>query len=143
MNAEKFANLVTRFPWIFIVLFLGIAGFFASQLPKAEMDTEMKNQLPPDLPTRVNLNKIEELFGGTDMVMIVVSADDIIQADTLKRVSKITKAMGRMKDLDRIVSLVTAKDIRSEMGEMVVEKVIRRRPKTPEAAAGRPAGSSS
>ena len=135
MFQEKLANTVTRFPWLFIVLFVGIAGFFGAQLPKAEMDTEMKNQLPPELETRVNLDKIEKLFGGTDMVMIVVSSDNVLDPDTLERVSKISKGMERMKDLDRIVSLFTAKDIRSDMGEMVVEKVVKRRPKTPEAVA--------
>lgn len=129
MKHEKFSNLVTRFPWLFIVIFLGVTAFFAVQLPNTKMDTEMKNQLPRDLPTRLNLEKIEKLFGGTDMAMIVISADDILAPDTLARISKISKAMERVPELERIVSLSTAKDIRSDMGEMVVEKVIRRLPK--------------
>ena len=133
MNPTTLANLVIRTRWILIVVFTAITAFFALQLPKAEMDTELKNQLPPDLPTRVNLNKIEELFGGTDMVMIVLSSDDLLKASTLERFRELSDRMGKLPELQRIVSPFTAKDLRGEDGEMIVEQAI---PSIPQDEAG-------
>jgi uncharacterized protein len=132
MRQHKFADFVVRFPWLFILLFFGVTAVFAFQLPKVKLDTEMKNQLPKDLPTRLNLDRIEKLFGGTDMAMIVVSTDDLLKPDTLKRIKKMTKDVQRIKEFDRVLSVFTAKDVRGEFGEMIVESAIRRIPKSDE-----------
>ena len=126
----KIADSVVRFPWLYIVLFLGVTVFFASWLSKAEVDPSVKNQLPSDLPTRVNIDRIEDIFGGTDMVMVVVSADDVLNADTLKRVRKISKSMERVKEFDKVVSLFTLKDIKGEDGRMIVDPAVKRIPKS-------------
>lgn len=124
------SDLVLRLRWLSIVAFLGLTVFFGLQLPRAELDTDMKSQLPPDLPTRINLDRIESLFGGTDMAMLVVSADDVLATETLERVSALSKRMSRIDEFDRTVSLFTAKDIRAEEDEMLVEQAIERIPKS-------------
>ena len=129
MRQNKFSSIVVRYPWLFILLFFGLTAFFAVQLPKLELDTEMKNQLPKDMPTRLNLDKIEKIFGGTDMAMIVVSADDLLEADTLERIRKMSKEVSRIDEFDRVLSLFTAKDVRGELGEMTVDPAIKRIPK--------------
>ncbi len=132
MNPSKLADFVIRFRWVHIVLFVAVTVGFALQLKNAQLDTEMKNQLPPDLPTRVNLDKIEELFGGTDMAMIILSGEDVLQESTLTRLSTITKKMERIKELQRTIGAFTAKDLRGEDGEMIVEAAIKRIPKSAE-----------
>ncbi len=122
------ASLVVKLRWVLIVLFVAVTGFFAWQLPRAELDTEMKNQLPLDLPTRINLDRVEELFGGTDMVMIVVSCDDILKKETLQRLQTLTTRMDELDEIERVVSVYTAKDLQSSAGVMVVEAAI---PKLP------------
>ncbi len=132
MNSSRLATFVIRLRWVIIALFSALTVYFALQLPKAEMDTEMKNQLPEDLPTRVNLNKIEELFGGTDMAMVVVSADDILEKSTLTQVRDISEGMGAISECERTVSLFTAKDLSGELGELVVEPAVPGIPETAE-----------
>ncbi len=127
---NKIADAVVRYPWLFIILVVGIAVFFGSQLPKAQVDPAVKSQLPDDMPTRVNLDKIEELFGGTDMIMLTVSADDVLNADTLKRLKQMSKQMERIKDFDKVISLFTLKDIRGEEGSMIVDPAVKRIPKS-------------
>src|SRR5690606_18949735 len=95
-------------------------------------DTEMKNQLPPDLPTRVNLDKIEELFGGTDMAMIVLSGENILEKESLERLKELSRKMQRLDEIQRVIGLFTAKDLRGEEGSVIVEPAVKRMPKTPE-----------
>lgn len=134
MNTLGFANLVVRFRWAAIVISLAITLFFAFQLPKSQMDTEMKNQLPKDLPARINLSKIEELFGGTDMAMVVLSDEDVLSPDTLARLQQLSQGMSEIEECERVVSPFTAKDLKSDTGMMVVESAIPAIPQTPDEA---------
>lgn len=129
MSPSKLAEFVIRFRWLHIVVFTAITAVFALQLKNAQLDTEMKNQLPPDLPTRVNLDKIEELFGGTDMAMIVLETDDVLQTSTLERLKELSQRFSKMDEFDGVLTLFTAKDLRGDMGEMIVEKAVERIPK--------------
>ncbi|MCP4606397.1 MAG: MMPL family transporter, partial [Proteobacteria bacterium] len=130
MMLNGIAKSVTRNPWIYIFIYLGLTALAATQLPSAEIDPDTKSQLPEDLASRVNLQKIEELFGATDMVMLVMSADDVLEVDALSRVKKLSKETEKVAGLDRIISLFTMKTIRVEDDQMVVDPAIRRIPKT-------------
>ena len=136
MNAANLAALVVRLRWAIIAIYSAVTLFFALQLPKIEMDVEMKNQLPSDLPTRVNLSRIEELFGGTDMAMIVLSTDDVLAPTTLQRLKALTDEMDEIDELQRIVGLFKSKDLRSEDGEMIVDDAV---PSVPQSDAEREA----
>ncbi len=130
---EKLANGIIKHPWLVILFFLGFTVFFIAQMPRSQVDPSVKNQLPPDLESRVHLDQIEELFGGTDIMMLTISAkdgEDILNAETLKRVKALSKQMERIKDFDKVVSIFTLKDIRGEDGSMIVDPAVKRIPKT-------------
>ncbi len=127
---EKLANAVVRHPWVTIFVFLGITAFFAAQLPKMEVDPEMTNQMPDDMPARKSLDRIEELFGGTDMLIVTFSTDDVLNADTLARIEKLSDRFERMMELDKVFSPFALKDIHGRDGEMIVNPAIETLPKT-------------
>lgn len=119
------ANIVVRFPWLFIVLFLGITLGFATQLPGLQIDPEVKNQLPDDMPARVNLRIIEEHFGGSEMLLVVLSAPDVLDADVLRRLEGIGDGLSELSFVDRVLTPFTLTRIASdEGGMMVVEPAI-------------------
>lgn len=127
---SKLSEFIIRYPWPFIVLFVGVTVLAGMQLPDVQLDTEMKNQLPDDLPARLNLSRIESLFGGTDMVMIILSADDILRKEVAERAKAMSKKFQRIKEFDRVVTLFTAKNIVGDFGGISVEKAVPRIPKT-------------
>ena len=55
-----FADAVIRLRWLVILIFLAISAFFALQLPSVEIDPEVKNQLPSDMPARLSLDRVED-----------------------------------------------------------------------------------
>lgn len=123
-------DVVVRFRWPIIAGFLLVTAGFASQIPSVEVDPEVKHMLPADLPSRVNLDAIEDLFGGTDMVMVVVGAEDVLSAGTLRRVRDLSRKIERVKQIDRVLSLFTLKEIRADSGDMVVEPAVLHIPET-------------
>jgi len=127
---QKLSHLVIRLRWLVILGFLAITALFASRIPGVEVDPSMKSQLPETMSARVDLDAIEDLFGGTDMIMLAVLADDVLAPDTLRRLRKLSRKLERTKGVDRVMSLFTLKDIRGESGDMVVEPAVPRIPRT-------------
>lgn len=126
------ADWIIKLRWPIIVAFIAIAIVFASQLPKAKLNPDMLTYLPEDMASRINKSRIEDLFGGTEMIMVLVKTDDVLKAETLKRVKKISKQMKRIKGIDKVMSLFELKHIKSEAGAMIVNPAVKRIPQTNE-----------
>jgi len=129
---KTIADTIIKFRWVIIVGFIAVAAIFALQIPEAEIDADMKSQLPDDIESRINTDKIDELFGGTEMLMILIKTDDVLNSETLKRVKKISRGANRIKGVDKVMSLFELKSIKSEDGAMIVDPAVKRIPKTNE-----------
>ncbi len=126
------SDMIVKLRWVIIVGFIVVTAFFASQIRNAELDPEIKSQLPPDMPSRVVTDRIDELFGGTDMVMIMLKTDDVLDPGTLKRTKELSRKLKRVKGIDKVLSLFELKNIKSEDGMMIVDPAVKRIPETEE-----------
>ncbi len=133
MKQGNISDMIVKYRWIIILVFIGITAFFARQLPKLEIDPEMKRFLPEDLPSRVSTDKIEDIFGGTETLIILFKTDDVLNRETLLRVKKVAKKIKRIKNVDKVLSLFDLKSIKGEEGAMIVNPAVKRIPKTEEA----------
>jgi len=129
---NRISDSVVRYPWLYIAAFIVATVFFAAQTPRIEVDATIESMLPEDLPTRKNLNKIEDLFGGTDMMIVVISTDDILQPATLKRVKKLSNRMQGLKEIDAVVSPFTIMDVETEGDVLILHPAVRRIPSSNE-----------
>jgi uncharacterized protein len=127
---KKLSALIIRFRIVVIIGFIGTSLFFASRMKDAEVETEIQAMLPADMATRLALDRIEDVFGGTEMAMLVVEAPDVLDPEVLGRVKQFSKKLERLKSVDRVLSLFTMKDIRGEDGEMYVDPAVKRIPKS-------------
>ena len=123
-------HFIIQYRWPIILFFLGLTFFFARQIPKAQMNPDMMTYLPEDMASRVEKNRIEDLFGGTEMIMLLVESDDVLQPTTLQRVKKISRQMKRVNGVDKVLSLFELKHIKGEDGAMIVDPAVKRIPKT-------------
>ncbi|MFA8342607.1 MAG: RND family transporter [Rhodothermaceae bacterium] len=127
---KKFSNLIIRLRWPIIIFFSVVTIFMAMQIPKATMNADMLTYYPDDMPSRVNRAKIENLFGGTEIMMVIIKSDNVLEPQTLKRVKKISREMKKIKGIDKIMSLFELKNIKSEDGAMIVDPAVKKIPKT-------------
>ncbi|WP_286169809.1 MMPL family transporter [Halocella sp. SP3-1] len=121
---NKIANFSIRHPWIVISVFLIITVFFALQIPKVQMDPSLEGLVPEDMPSRVNLDKIEDVFGGTDALMIILETDDILNAETLVRAQQLSDELESWEEVDKVNSPFTVQDVRGEEDMLIVEDAI-------------------
>ena len=102
---------------------------FATLLFKLEIDPELKNYFPKTMTSVVNTDRIEEVFGNQDLVMVIFETDDILKEETLKRVKKSVKEFGHVDGIRRTSSLFGSNRIYGEEGVMYVEPTIIRIPR--------------
>ena len=127
---SNLADLIIKYRLIVIAIFVGITLFFSTRLPLIEFDPNVKNMLPEGMPSLVSTDKIEEIFSGTEMIMILVKSDTLLKADSLKRVKKLARDLKRVKGIEKVLSIFDLKSIKGEDGMMIVEPAIKRIPKT-------------
>jgi len=126
------AEKILKLRWLIIIGFILISLLAGMQIRKAEIEPDMKKSLPDDMASRLATDKIDEMFGGTEMLMILLETEDVLNTETLKRTKKLSKELNRIKGVDKVMSLFDLKYIRSEDGAMLVDPAVRRIPKTEE-----------
>ena len=114
--------------WIIGVSVLFTLGF-STLILKLEIDPDLKNYFPKTMTSMVNTDKIEEIFGNQDLVMIIFEAEDILAEETLKRVKTVEKEISRIDGVRRTSSLFGSNRIYGEEGVMYVEPTILRIPR--------------
>jgi hydrophobe/amphiphile efflux-3 (HAE3) family protein len=129
---KTLADMIVKLRWVIIPFFILLAAFFATRIPKAEIEPDIKAMLPAHLESRVNTDKIDELFGGTEMLMLIIKTDDVLNPATLQRTEAISRQMKRIKGVDKVLSLFELKSIKGEEGAMIVNPAVKSIPRTEE-----------
>jgi hydrophobe/amphiphile efflux-3 (HAE3) family protein len=98
------AAWVVRWAWPIIICFVLGAAAFALPLRKLQIDPEIKSQLPADMPARRDVRTIEERFGGSELVLLVIQAPDVLEPSTLRRIRKLADAVAKVPAVERVMS---------------------------------------
>ena len=120
--------LSIRYRWLFIALAALITVLVAIPVPNSRINTDLNAYLPEKMPSKVNLEKLESVFGKTDPVILIFETDDVLNGSTLKRIKAMNNSLEKMPQFRDVVSLFTTKYIRSEEGSMVVDPVVKNFP---------------
>ena len=128
-------NSLTRFAIKFripvCILFLAVTGFFGRQIPNLQLDPGIKKMLPDSFPSRTTLDSIEEVFGGSEMLIVILDTDNgILNSDTLQRIKDISLEMEEIPGIEKIISLSTMNSINGTNGELIIKNLLRNTPKT-------------
>lgn len=126
---DLFARAVVRARWPILLAFALLTALSAHRMLDARLDTDISHMLPADHPARVSQDRISELFGGTDMVMIIVTADDVLARDTLKQIKQISRKVAWVRNVKRVLSMFTLKEIRVDEGQMMAAPAVKRLPR--------------
>ena len=126
---------VIRLAWPIILVFAIGTIPFLIQLRGIEIDPEIKNQLPTSMPARRSVAAIEQRFGGSELVMIVIEAPDVLAPETLARIQKLARGVAAIPGVDRVISPLSLTQIRGTPDGMAVEPAIPAIPATDAARA--------
>ncbi|MBN2533532.1 MAG: hypothetical protein JXB88_11595 [Spirochaetales bacterium] len=87
----KITDFILKFRWLLIVFFILAAFCLCYLIPGTSIEPDIKAMLPENIQSRRNTETIDEIFGGTEMIMVILETDDVLKESTLKRVKNISK----------------------------------------------------
>jgi len=120
---------IIKFRWWIIGLSVIVTLGFSLVLTKIKIDPDLRNYFPKTMTSMVNTDRIEEVFGNQDLVMIVFETDDVLDEQTLRRVKEVEKEISRLDGVRKTLSLFGSSRIYGEEGIIYVEPVIQRIPR--------------
>ncbi|PTV93072.1 hypothetical protein C8C76_15412 [Halanaerobium saccharolyticum] len=121
---EKISSLAVKHPLPVILIFILITLFSLYNLQAIEVDTAIKSQIPESMPSRTKIEEIENIFGGTEMVMLTVEAEDVLEAELLKKLRFISDELEKLAEVDKVNSPFTVNIIEGRDDELLIESAV-------------------
>lgn len=129
MNTGQF---IIKYRWAIIIISILITGFFGLQIYKAEINPDLETYIPREMASRVNTDEIEKIFGGDELLIVLLETNDVLCEETLERLKDIRKELRKSEEFGKVMSLFDVKNIRSEEGALLVDPAIKSIPETEE-----------
>jgi len=118
-------SFILKYRWLIIILTMLIAVAGIIPLTTVSINSDLESYLPQNIPPKANTDKISEVFGNKDPVILVFESEDVLNAATLSRIRDLSREFNRMSEFDRVISLFDIKNIRGEEGVMIVDPVVK------------------
>lgn len=127
MTKELF---IIKYRWAIIVITIAVVALSIFPLLKMSTNSDLEAYLPKTMSSIINNEKIEDIFGKNDPIIILFETDDVLNDSTLTRLKALSKEFNRMKDFSMVMSIFDSKSIKGEYGAMMVDPVVKRIPKS-------------
>lgn len=127
----RMLRTILTYPRTTIAFALLITVVFLRQIPGLQVDTNVKNMLPKDMPIIQSLDELEEIFGGSEIVVMAVSSDNLWEPNTLRELSAIADSLADLPAMDKVMSIFSAFNLESSPDGFSVEDLIPQLPETP------------
>lgn len=131
-NKANEGKFIIKYRWWIIGISLLTTLIFGLQVPRAEFDPEIENYIPQSMASRINTQKIEDIFGGNEILLMVLQTDDILKTETLERLQSLSDEFTDMESTTKVLSLFNSKNLAGEDGMMIVDPAVPEIPETPE-----------
>ena len=105
---------------------------FLWQVPGLKLDPSIKGMIPKNDPVVVNMDLLDELFGGSEIIIIGVKSDSILYKQTLEKFQALQDSLEYIDQVTSVMSLYTASNIVSTDDGFEVEDFLEIYPDTEE-----------
>ncbi len=121
---------------LILVIISLITLFFIFQLPKTEINNDIKVFLPDDHPTKMSNNQLDDIFGENDSIVTAVKfkKGEIFDPSNLEKLSKLSTELEKISEVDEVTSLTNVDYIEGSSEGMIVEELVEELPKNNEAS---------
>jgi len=121
---EKLSEAIVKFRWLIIITVLALTIIFGYQIKNLKINSDVISSLPDDDPAASLYKKIGTQFGGNDMGMIVLEADNIFKAEVLEHVKQITDSLKNTDGISTVTSITNIIDIKNDDGGIEIGKLV-------------------
>jgi predicted RND superfamily exporter protein len=123
-------ELIIKYRWLIISLCLVAGIALGSLIPLSKTDPDIRNYIPAQMKSRIETTKIENEFGGQDIVMLIFNDSAILTSGSLQRIKDIDRDISKLPGISDRISLFTVRNIRNSDGMLVADPLLKQIPKT-------------
>jgi len=127
MNTNEFITRYRR--WLIIVPVI-VTLLMLLPLSKAKINPDLMDYLPDGIEANINNDKLEEIFGKFEPILIIFKSDDVLAPKTLNRIYQINNELKYSELVNDVLSIFETKYIRGEDGAMLVDPAVKYIPET-------------
>lgn len=119
---SKLFKLILNYPRTVIASTMFFTLLFLWNIPDLKLDPSLRGMIAKDDPLMVTLDKIDDLFGGTDIIMVGVESDSLLWEHTLVKFEALHDSLENIDQISSVTSLYNAPNIiSSSMGFEVAD----------------------
>lgn len=129
---EKAWKKLLPFSWLIILLLVVLTVLFALQFRHLQYQNKFTTWLPQDDPVVKLLLDTGEKFGSTELVLVTLRAKEgeTFRPDLLRSLKLATEELARQPEIFYVTSIISAPNIQSLDGEVVVSDFLEDIPET-------------
>ncbi|MGB5359568.1 MAG: MMPL family transporter [Eudoraea sp.] len=87
-------------------------------IPKLQVNSNVDDYVPDTIKNKVYLKELDSIFGGSEMILLMLHSEDVVNTSTLKRLEALATDLIEIEGLDRIISPFSAQEISIDDGLM-------------------------
>ena len=113
MNLRRISNILfefdARYPRSIIAVVILLTVILGSKIFKLEMDPGIRTGLPREHPIVKSMEKLDDLFSGSDIILIGVESDSLFSKSTLTKLSLFNDSLASNSLLSKVTSIFNHK----------------------------------
>ena len=134
MDSKQFTSILYKFishkPWALIFAIFAITILFLISALRLQFDSSLKSMVPKQPEFLQTMDEIDELFGGTTILVLAVESDSLLYEHTLSKFKAFADSLTEIDDIDKVVSLYTSTKISSSEDGFQINPLLVKLPKT-------------
>ncbi len=117
-----------------VILFIGITLISLFFITRLEVNPNLDSYVPDNIENEIYIRQLDSIFGGSEMLLLILEADDVVKPSTLKRLKLIADGLDDLEGIDRCISPFDAQDISIDDGFIQIEPFLDSIPEDPAAS---------
>lgn len=132
MDSGQFTNILYRFisrkPWALVSAIFAVTIFFLLGALRLELDPSIKSMVPKQNEFLQTMEEIDDLFGGTTIVVLAVESDSLLFEPTLSKFKDFADSLADIDIIDKVVSIYSATRMTSSEDGFQISPLIKQFP---------------
>ncbi len=121
---ENLSEIVVKNRWFILISVLLITVFFGFQLQYTTVDSNLIESLPKDDPVVKLFNEVGEDFGGNEMGLIILKADNVLVPEVLGDIQNITDTLNEINEIIGVTGLSNMMTLKIDGDDFEVQSLI-------------------
>ena len=122
--STKLFDFDAHYPRSIIAGVIFITAILGWKIFKLEMDPGLRSGLPREHPIVQSMEKIDELFSGSDIIIIAVESDSLFSSSTLNKLSSFNDSLQSFELISKVTSIFNQKQILPEKNGFSIEPIL-------------------